>query len=91
MLGQVISLQVKENSFFLEIALGLNVFSVSTHQWPKFALMIESFMEMLVRKGNCKAASTERLCGQTSGLSPVITHLERVSHKGILCMDGLEE
>lgn len=48
-------------------------------------------METLVRKGNREAASTERPCGQTSGLTPIITHLERVSHKGILCMNGLEE
>lgn len=50
-----------------------------------------SLMETFVRKGNCKPASTVRLCRQTSGLTPVITHLERVSHKGILCMNGLEE
>lgn len=43
----------------------------------------------------CKIAyngnHAERLCRQTSGLTPVITHLERASHKGILCMNSPEE
>lgn len=76
----------------LETTLGLNVFSsVSACKWPEHALMTENLMETLGRKRICKAVSTETLCGQTSGRTPVITHLERVSHKGILCMNGLEE
>jgi len=48
-----------------------------------------------VGKRNCKTACNgnhaERLCRQTSGPTPVITHLERASHKGILCMNSPEE
>lgn len=48
-----------------------------------------------VGKRNCKTSCSsnhaERLCRQTSGLTPVIAHLERASHKGILCMNSLEE
>lgn len=89
-LGQGTSLQVKENKFFGNRAQVKCIFHVVC-KWPEHACMTENLMEMLVRKGNCKAASTERLCRQTSGLSPTITHLERVSHKGILCMNDLEE
>lgn len=48
-----------------------------------------------VRKRSCKTSCNgnhaERLCRKTSGLTPVITHLERASHRSILCMNGLEE
>lgn len=39
----------------------------------------------------CNSNHAERLCRQTSGLTPVITYLERASHKGILCTNSPEE
>nr|KAF6460804.1 hypothetical protein HJG59_013901 [Molossus molossus] len=47
-------------------------------------------MEMRVKRGNCKAASTGRRCGQTSGRIPIITRLERVSHKAIRPLLGIQ-
>lgn len=93
-LGQVASLQVKENKFFGNSTGVECMFQCQ----PASGLSMPAWQRLtatLLRKGNCKPVPTdshaERLCWQTSGLTPVITHLERVSHKGILCMNGLEE
>lgn len=92
-LGQVVSLQVKENTFFGNSTWVECVFCVSL--WVARACLHDSLVVTVLRKENCIAAPpdshAERLCRQTSGLTPVITYLEKILHKGILCMNGLEE
>ena len=65
-LGQVTSLQVRENKFFRNTAPVKYIFLV-LHKQPEHTRVTENLMETFARKGNCKAASTERLHRQTSG------------------------